>query len=166
MPLQAALHPEWAPYMWRHPGPPPPPPGRLPEMPRPRLWYSCGPPPGRNDCGYFRQRESFAWVGQSIGDSALASVLPVNTQAWSPLGWTGWISFSTRDSQESSPTPQFKSINSSVLSFLYSSTLTSIHDYWKTIVSTRSTFVGKLMSLLFSTLSRFDIAFLPRRRVF
>ena len=35
------------------------------------------------------------------------------------------------DSQESSPTPQFKSINSSVLSFLYSSTLTSIHDYWK-----------------------------------
>ena len=36
-----------------------------------------------------------------------------------------------RDSQESSPTPQFKSINSSVLSFLYSPTLTSIHDYWK-----------------------------------
>ena len=37
---------------------------------------------------------------------------------------------SSRDSQASSPTPQFKSINSSVLSFLYSSTLTSIHDYW------------------------------------
>ena len=36
-----------------------------------------------------------------------------------------------RDSQESSPTPQFKSINSSVLIFLYSSTLTSIHDYWE-----------------------------------
>ena len=36
-----------------------------------------------------------------------------------------------RDSQESSPTPQFKSINSSVLSFLYSSTLTSIHDHLK-----------------------------------
>ena len=36
-----------------------------------------------------------------------------------------------RDSQESSPTPQFKSINSSVLSFLYGPTLTSIHDYWK-----------------------------------
>ena len=35
-----------------------------------------------------------------------------------------------RDSQESSPTPQFKSINSSVLSFLHSPTLTSIHDYW------------------------------------
>ena len=38
---------------------------------------------------------------------------------------------SPRDSQESSPTPQFKSINSSVLIFLYSPTLTSIHDYWK-----------------------------------
>ena len=38
---------------------------------------------------------------------------------------------SPRDSQESSPTPQLKSINSSVLSFLYSPTLTSIHDYWK-----------------------------------
>ena len=37
---------------------------------------------------------------------------------------------SPRDSQESSPTPQFKSINSSALSFLYSPTLTSIHDYW------------------------------------
>src|SRR5574337_697553 len=38
---------------------------------------------------------------------------------------------SPRDSQESSPTPQFKSINSWVLSFLYGSTLTSIHDHWK-----------------------------------
>ena len=38
---------------------------------------------------------------------------------------------SPRDSQESSPTPQFKSINSLALSFLYSSTLTSIHDHWK-----------------------------------
>ena len=38
---------------------------------------------------------------------------------------------SPRDSQESSPTPQFKSINSSVLSFLYSPTLTSIHDHWE-----------------------------------
>ena len=47
------------------------------------------------------------------------------------LGWTGWISCSPRDSQESSPTPQFKRINSSALSFLYSPTLTSICDYWK-----------------------------------
>ena len=34
----------------------------------------------------------FAWGGQSIGVSALASVLPMNTQDWSPLGWTGWTS--------------------------------------------------------------------------
>ena len=48
-----------------------------------------------------------------------------------PLGWTGLLSLQLRDSQESSPTPQFKSINSSVFSFLYSLTLTSIHDYRK-----------------------------------
>ena len=42
-----------------------------------------------------------------------------------------WFDLLARASQESSPTPQFKSINFSVLSFLYSPTLTSIHDYWK-----------------------------------
>ena len=45
--------------------------------------------------------------------------------------WTGWISCSPRESQESSPTPQVKSINSSALSFLHSPTLTSIHDHWR-----------------------------------
>ena len=39
--------------------------------------------------GYFQMRQLFASGGQSIGVSALASVLPVNTQDWSPLGWTG-----------------------------------------------------------------------------
>ena len=47
------------------------------------------------------------------------------------LGLTGWISLQSKGLQESSPTPQFKSINSSVLSFLYSPTLTSIHDHWE-----------------------------------
>ena len=61
---------------------------------------------------------------------------------------------SPRDSQESSPTPQFKSINSLVLSFHYGPTLLSTHDYWKIIVLTRWTFVGKVMSLLFNMLSR------------
>ena len=42
-----------------------------------------------------------------------------------------WLDLLPRDCQESSPTPQFKSINSSALSFLYSPTLTCIHDYWK-----------------------------------
>ena len=60
---------------------------------------------------------------------------------------------SPRDSQESSPTPQFKSINSPVLSFLHSPTLISIHDHRKTIALTRWTFVGKVMSLLLNILS-------------
>ena len=51
------------------------------------------------------------------------------------------------------PTPQLKSINSSVLSFLYGPTLTSIHDNGKTIALTRWTFVGKIISLLFNMLS-------------
>jgi len=55
--------------------------------------------------------------------SASTSFLQMNTQDWSPC--------SPKDSQEPSPTPQFRSINSSALSFLYSPTLTSIHDYWK-----------------------------------
>ena len=45
--------------------------------------------------------------------------------------WLIWSPCSLRDSQDSSPAPQFKSINSSVLSLLYGPTLTSIHDYWK-----------------------------------
>ena len=58
----------------------------------------------------------------------------------------------------------FKAINSSVLSFLYSPTLTSIHDYWKTLTLTRYTFVGKVVSLLFNMLSRFVISFLPKSK--
>ena len=81
--------------------------------------------------GSFQMSQLFASGGQSIGVSASTSVLPKNTQDWSPLEWTGWISWNPRDSQESSPTPQLKSINSSVLSFLCSPTLTYIHDYWK-----------------------------------
>ena len=66
--------------------------------------------------------------------------------------------------QESSPTPQFKSINSLALSLLHSPTLTSIHDYWKTIPLTRRTFVDKVMSLLFNMLSRLVITYLPRSK--
>ena len=71
--------------------------------------------------------------GQSIGVSASASVLPMNIQDWSPLRWTGWISLQSKGLSRvfSNTTVQFKSINSSVLSFLYSPSLTSIYDYWK-----------------------------------
>ena len=78
--------------------------------------------------GSFLMSQFFTSCGQSIGASALD--LPMNIQDWFPLGWTGFISLQSRDSQESSPTSQFKSINSSVLNFLFP-TLTSIHDYWK-----------------------------------
>ena len=81
--------------------------------------------------GSFQMSQLFASCGQSIGVSTSTSVIPMNTQDQSPLGWTGWISLQSKDSQESSPTPQFKSFNSSALSFLYSSTLPSIHDHWK-----------------------------------
>ena len=81
--------------------------------------------------GSFLVSQFFASAGQSTGVSASASVLPMNIQGWFTLGWTSLISLLSRDSQEPSPTPQFKNINSLMLSFLYSSTLTSIHDYWK-----------------------------------
>ena len=71
----------------------------------------------------FSNESTLHMSSQSTGVSALASVLPKNTQDWSPC--------SPRDSQESSPTPQFQTINSSALSFLHSPTLTSIHDHWK-----------------------------------
>ena len=74
-------------------------------------------------------RSQFFPSGQSIGVSASTSVLPMNVQDWFPLDWLVGSSCSPRDSQESSLTPQFKSINSSALSFLYGPTLISIHDY-------------------------------------
>ena len=46
--------------------------------------------------GYFPVSQLLAWRGQSIGVSASASVLPMNTQDWSPLGWTGWISLQSK----------------------------------------------------------------------
>ena len=81
--------------------------------------------------GSFQMSQLFTSGGQSIGLSASTSVLPMNTQDWSPLGWTGWIFLRSKGLSKSSPTPQFKIINSLALSFLYSPTLTSIHDYCK-----------------------------------
>ena len=51
---------------------------------------SC--PKSLSASGYFPVSQLFSWGGQSIGVSASASVLPMKTQDWSPLGWTGWIS--------------------------------------------------------------------------
>ena len=64
--------------------------------------------------------------------------------------------------KSSSPTPQFKSINSSVLSFLYSPTLTPYMTTGKTLALTRWTFVGKVMSLLFNMVFSFPSRLLPK----
>ena len=81
--------------------------------------------------GSFPVSQLFSAGEQSIGTSALASVLPKKSQGWSLSEWTGWTPCNPSHSQDSSPTPQFKSINSSALSFLCSPNLTPIHDYWK-----------------------------------
>ena len=79
----------------------------------------------------FPKSQLFAWGGQSTGVSALEHSFQRNPRT--DLLQNGLVGSpcSPRDSQESSPTPQFKSISSLVLSFLHSPTLTSIHDHWK-----------------------------------
>ena len=79
----------------------------------------------------FPMSQLFAWGVQSIGVSAAASVLPMNTQDWSPLGWTGWISLQSKGLSRVFSNTTVQSISSLALSFLHSPTLTSIHDHWK-----------------------------------
>ena len=81
--------------------------------------------------GSFLMSQLFTSGGQSIGASVSASILLMNIQDWFPLGWTGWISLQSKGLSRVFPTPQFRSINSSALSFLCSPTLTSIYDHWK-----------------------------------
>ena len=102
--------------------------------------------------------------GQSTeASSASASVLPMmNIQDWFPLGLTVW--FPCKNSQESSPAPQLKSINSLALSLLYGPTLTSVITTGKTVSLTIMTFNWQMMPLFFNTLSIFAIAFLPRSK--
>ena len=71
--------------------------------------------------GSFPMSQLFAWGDQSIGVSALASVLPMNTQDWSPLGWTGWISL------------QFKG-----LSRVFSNTTVQNHQFFSAQLSSQS----------------------------
>ena len=69
---------------------------------------------------------------QRFGASASVPVLPMNIQNWFPLGLTDLSSLQSKGlSRIFSPEPQFESINSVALSFLYAPTLTSTHDYWK-----------------------------------
>ena len=80
--------------------------------------------------GSFQMSQFFTSGGQSTGLSASASVLPMNIQDWFPLGLTGWISLQSKGlSRVFNTTVQKHQFF--VLSFLYGSTLTSIHYYWK-----------------------------------
>ena len=81
--------------------------------------------------GSFQMSQLFTSGGQSIGASALASVLPMNIQDWFPLGWTSWNSLQSKGLSRVFSNTTVQSINYSALSFLYTPTLTSIHDYWK-----------------------------------
>ena len=106
----------------------------------------------------FQMSQLFTSGGQNIGVSASASVLPMNTQDWSPLGWSGWIS-----------------LHSKGLSRAFSHTTVQKHQFFgaqlssqsnshTTIALTRWTFVDKVMSLHFNMLSRLVITFLPRSK--
>ena len=114
-----------------------------------------------------QQQGLFQWVScsyQVARVSSSASALPMNIQDWFLLGWTGWISLLSKGLWRvfSSTTVRkhqfFDTQPSSGPAF------TSVHTIGKTIALTRWTFVGKVISLLCYTLSRFVIAFLPRSK--
>ena len=112
--------------------------------------------------GSFQMSQFFASVGQSIGASASASVFPMNSQDWSPLGLTGLISLQSKGLSRvfSNTTVQKHQFFGTQLSLWSNS-----HPYTttgKAIALTRQIFVGKVLSLLFNRLTRFVIAFLPR----
>ena len=108
----------------------------------------------------FPMSQLFTSGGQSIGVSASASVLRMNTQDWSPLEWTGWISLQSKGlsrvfSNTTLQKHQFFSAqpcSQSSLSHPYTTT-------GKTIALTRQTLVGKVMSLLLNMLSKLVITF-------
>jgi len=94
--------------------------------------------PSPSAFGLSQHQGLIQWVSSSHQAKVLAKVFQLQLQSFQWIFKTDflqdglvWSPCSPRDSQESSPTPQFKSISSSALSFIYSPTLTSIHDYWK-----------------------------------
>ena len=106
----------------------------------------------------------FALGGQSFGASASASVFPMNIQDWSPLGLTDLISLKSKGL---SSLLQHHILKASILhcpAFFMVQLLTSVHDYWKNYRFDNKDFVSKMMSLLFNTLSRVVIVFLPRSK--
>ena len=109
--------------------------------------------------GSFQMSQLFTSGGQRTGVSASASVLPMNTQDWFPLGWTGWISLQSKGlSRVFSNTTVQKHLQHSAFCIVQLS-----HPFvitGKTIALTRRTFAGKVTSLLFNMMSRLVITFL------
>ena len=91
------------------------------------------------------------------------SVLPMNTQDWSPLGWTGWISLQSKGLSRifSNTTVQKHQFFSAQLS---SQSNSHVHTWPLEKPKPRRNFVGKVTSLLFNMLSRLVITFLPRSK--
>ena len=81
--------------------------------------------------GSFQMSQFVPSGGQSIGVSASASVFPMNTQDWSPLGWTDRISLQCKGLSRVFSNTTVQNINFLTPSLLHSPTLTSIHDHWK-----------------------------------
>ena len=111
----------------------------------------------------------FASGGQSIGVSASTSVLPMNTQDWFPLGWTGWISLQSKGlsrvfSNTRVQKHQFLCAQLSLESNSHIQTWPHTWPHTNPIALTRWTFVGKVMSLLFNMLSSLVVTFLPRNK--
>ena len=104
------------------------------------------------------------WVGCSVTKilDVSASVLPMSIQGWFPPRLTGFISLLTKELLGLFLAPQFKGINSLPLCLLYRPAVKTICDHWEDHSLDYTDFVSRV-SLLFNTLSRFVIAFLPRR---
>ena len=119
--------------------------------------------------GSFPVSQLFTSGGQSIGASALAPALPMNTQGWFPLGWTSLTSLLSKGLSKIFSTltvrrHQFFAIQPCLWSSSHICTLYMTTG--KVIALTLQTFVGEVMSLLLNTLSRFVITFLPRSKHF
>ena len=117
--------------------------------------------------GSFPVSQLFESGDQNTGASASASVLPMNIQGWFPLRLTGLISLLSKLlSRVFSSTTVWRHQFFGILLSLWSSSHNHMWTTGKTITLTIRTFVGRVMSLLFNTLPRFVIAFLPRSIVF
>ena len=82
--------------------------------------------------GSFQMSQFFTSGGQNIGAPSSTSVLPMNIQDWSPLGWTSWISLQSKGLlRVFSNTTTVQKHQFFGTQLFYSPTLTSIHDYWK-----------------------------------